>query len=279
MKIEFPLLTPDDIEVKVKQITAKGAVALLYKTARVDMEMLDRVVGCMNWQRESTVVNGNLYCTISIWDEDKKQWVSKQDCGVESREDGEGNEKKGESSDAFKRAGFCWGIGRELYSSPFTFLKVQTEEDGQYNGKKRYKLANPFQKFAVSEIGYDNRKVSRLVIVDKDTKNIVFEYGTKPVEQKTNKAPKKAEKQPEQAVETQTVEKVPSTGAYDKEGRYKAFVTHFGLTTDDFTSMRKKAMEDPEVNIPNRLFKELTPDEWEETFKVLSGLIAKGYFK
>ena len=73
MKIEFPLLTPDDIEVKVKQITAKGAVALLYKTARVDMEMLDRVVGCMNWQRESTVVNGNLYCTISIWDEDKKE--------------------------------------------------------------------------------------------------------------------------------------------------------------------------------------------------------------
>lgn len=43
----FPLLTADQIEVKVKQVSAKGAVLLLYKTARTDMELLDKVVGPM----------------------------------------------------------------------------------------------------------------------------------------------------------------------------------------------------------------------------------------
>ena len=125
MNLNFPLLNADQIEVKVKQVTAKGAILLLYKTARTDMELLDAVVGPMNWAVDYREIKGNLYCGIGIT-EDGDRWVWKWDCGIESRADGDGNEKKGEASDAFKRAGFKWGVGRELYTSPFTFAKVET---------------------------------------------------------------------------------------------------------------------------------------------------------
>ena len=98
--IVIPLLKPEDIEVKVKKIGEKSVQVLLYKTARTDMEYLDKVFGIGNWQCDYKEIKGNLFCTISIWDDEKQQWVSKIDCGIESREDGEGNEKKGEASDA-----------------------------------------------------------------------------------------------------------------------------------------------------------------------------------
>ena len=37
MELNFPTLTADQIEVKIKQCSEKGAVALLYKTARTDI--------------------------------------------------------------------------------------------------------------------------------------------------------------------------------------------------------------------------------------------------
>ena len=127
----FPTLTKDQIECKVKQVTAKGAVVLLYKTARVDMDMLDLIVGPANWMNSYRDIDGVLYCTITIRDPETGHWISKEDCGIESRADGEGNEKKGEASDAFKRAGFRWGIGRELYSSPFTFINAETKQNSR----------------------------------------------------------------------------------------------------------------------------------------------------
>jgi hypothetical protein len=112
-----------------------------------------------------------LYCGIGIRNIDGS-FVWKWDCGIESRTDEDGNEKKGEASDAFKRAGFKWGIGRELYTAPFIFLKVETEIDG-----KKYKLKNKFQTFSVKEITYDkSRNIERLVIVD-DKNNVVFTTG------------------------------------------------------------------------------------------------------
>lgn len=97
---EFPTLTADQIECKVKQVSAKGVVVLLYKTARVDMDMLDRYVGPTNWANSYRDIDGVLYCTLGIRDKDTGEWVFKEDCGIESRSDGEGNEKKGEASDA-----------------------------------------------------------------------------------------------------------------------------------------------------------------------------------
>ena len=34
------------------------------------------------------------------------------------------HKEKGEASDSFKRAGFKWGIGRELYTSPFIYISA-----------------------------------------------------------------------------------------------------------------------------------------------------------
>lgn len=163
---KFRLLTADEIEVKVKQVREKGAVALIYKTSRVDMDILDETVGAENWQSEFQEIKGNLYCGIGIKDETTQDWVWKWDCGIESRADGEGNEKKGEASDAFKRAGVQWGIGRELYTSPFIFLPVPTKQDG-----KIYKLSNPFEKFLVSHIAYDDSgRIAELAITGENGK-------------------------------------------------------------------------------------------------------------
>jgi len=168
---DFPLLTADQIEVKVKQVSQKGAVLLLYKTARTDMELLDKVVGPMNWAVDYREIKGNLYCGIGIT-QDGEHWVWKWDCGIESRADDDGNEKKGEASDAFKRAGFKWGVGRELYTSPFTFAKVETEK----NDRGRFEMKDKFARFKVAEIAYDGRKVARLVITDNHGQ-VVFSFG------------------------------------------------------------------------------------------------------
>lgn len=158
---EIPLLTANDVECRIKKITNEGAVLLLYKTARVDMRILDEVYGSMNWQRHHEVINDNLFCTISIWDSEKSQWVSKQDVGTESTAEAE----KGQASDAFKRAGFAWGIGRELYDAPFIWI----------SGK-----VSKYDRFHVTDIQYDREKqeFTRLTIFDDKGKER-YRLGTK----------------------------------------------------------------------------------------------------
>ena len=109
---EIRLLEPSDIEVRAQQVNAKGAVLLLYKNARVDMAILDEKFGMLGWQREHFFKDGKNYCRVSIWDDQNKQWVTKEDIGTESNTEKE----KGEASDAFKRACVNIGIGRELYT-------------------------------------------------------------------------------------------------------------------------------------------------------------------
>lgn len=161
--MKFRVLKASEIDCRIQSIGqnrtgAVGTTVLLYKDARVDMNILDETVGAMNWQREHSVVNGNLYCTISIWDEVKKQWISKSDVGTESNTEKE----KGQASDSFKRAGFNWGIGRELYSAPFVYIQLDKSEYIERNGKLTSNA-----KFKVKDIAYDeNRNIVRLVVID-----------------------------------------------------------------------------------------------------------------
>lgn len=161
--MKFRVLKASEIDCRIQSIGqnktgAVGTTILLYKDARVDMNILDETVGAMNWQREHSVVNGNLYCTISIWDEVKEQWISKSDVGTESNTEKE----KGQASDSFKRAGFNWGIGRELYSAPFVYIQLDKSEYIERNGKLTSNA-----KFKVKDIAYDeNRNIVRLVVVD-----------------------------------------------------------------------------------------------------------------
>ena len=149
------LLTAGEIDCRIGNTTEKGASILLYKDARVDMRVLDETYGSMNWQRRHEVVNGNLFCTIEVWDSEKSCWVSKQDVGTESFTEKE----KGEASDSFKRAGFNWGIGRELYTAPFIWITT-TSDDLDNRGKIK-------TKFFVREIAYNEQnEINHLVIVD-----------------------------------------------------------------------------------------------------------------
>lgn len=174
-KIKFPLLGPEDIEVKVKQVLKTGAIALLYKTARTDRKYLNMVYGPMNWTSDYKTIKDNLYCGIGVREDADHQFVWKWDCGIESRTDDDGNEKKGEASDAFKRAGYQWSIGEELYSAPQIILEVATKEDG-----KKYVLENKYAKYIVTAIEYDdNRAISYIEIQNEKTGVVVFEWSSK----------------------------------------------------------------------------------------------------
>ena len=135
--LEFRDLKAEEIDVRVQQvIEGKGAVLLLYKDARVDQDILDETVGKMNWQRKHSRENAN--CEVGIWDKDKCQWVWKEDTGTESNTEKE----KGLASDSFKRACFNWGIGRELYTSPFIW--VSSDKCEIYEDKGSMKVKDTF---------------------------------------------------------------------------------------------------------------------------------------
>ena len=172
MNKQIPLLTPADIECRIQSVkkgrAGVGAILLIYKDARVDMRILDEVYGVNNWQRTHEVINGNLFCNIDIWDAEKKTWVRKQDVGIESNT----QKEKGQASDAFKRAGFNVGIGRELYTAPFTYVVLNEGEYYEDNrGSKPAYKCYPSTKFSVSHIEYnDNREIKNLILVDSKNK-------------------------------------------------------------------------------------------------------------
>lgn len=159
--MNFRTLQANEIECRVgtQDKGLEWCTLLLYKDARVDQRLLDEVVGATHWQRSHELIDGQLFCTVSIYDADTKQWVSKQDVGTESNTEKE----KGRASDAFKRACFNWGIGRELYSAPLIFINVD-ESEFKVNTKGEKSVKTTFE---VKEIGYDdNRNINKLTIVD-----------------------------------------------------------------------------------------------------------------
>ncbi len=112
-----------EIDFRVQSVNGGWyATILAYKDARVDMNRLDEVVWPLNWKREHTRDNKN--CIVSIWDNEKNHWVSKEDTGTESNTEAE----KWLASDSFKRACFNWGIGRELYDYPVIQVKLKDKE-------------------------------------------------------------------------------------------------------------------------------------------------------
>lgn len=125
-KLSNPL-EADDIDFKPKGCNKYGdnvyCTILAYKDARVDMYILDDVCGPESWQNEyRRDSQGILQCGIGIKCVD--EWVWKWSNGVPS----EFEAAKGEYSDAFKRAGFMWGIGRSLYDFPSIRVILNEEE-------------------------------------------------------------------------------------------------------------------------------------------------------
>ncbi len=174
-------LRADEIDVRVQSIktdksgNCKGAVLLLYKNARVDMDILDETFGKLNWQRKHEFKDGKLYCTVSVWDAEKKQWISREDVGTESNTEAE----KGQASDSFKRANVNFGIGRELYTAPFIYVKAEDfnyYDTGRKSGNLPIYASN--DNFSVAEIEVKNKVIVGLTIRNDKSKAIVFTYGT-----------------------------------------------------------------------------------------------------
>ena len=165
--MKFRDLRPDDIDVRVQSIKPNGLVALLYKDARVDQNILDETVGAESWQREHYEVKGNLFCRVGI--KCGEEWVWKSDCGTESNTEKE----KGEASDSFKRACFNWGIGRELYTSPFIFIP---ESNCNIKDTGNGRLACN-DKFSVLSITIENKVITGLTIYNETRKCTAFKWG------------------------------------------------------------------------------------------------------
>lgn len=165
MNTKFRKLKADEIECRIGQIKPTGLTLLLYKDARCDMNILDETVGPMDWKREHTRDNRN--CIVSIYDVDKKEWISKEDTGTESNTEAE----KGLASDSFKRACVNWGIGRELYTAPFIWVKKEDCNISASSGD-RFRC---FDKFRVEKITYTkDGDIDGLSILNETTNKRVF---------------------------------------------------------------------------------------------------------
>ena len=184
-EIKFRDLRPEEIEVRVGSMIKdyatkedKGFQLLLYKTARVDANILDDTVGVYNWQKRFYQVKNTMVCSIGLYNEERKEWIWKDDGGDD---DFTTEQVKAELSDSFKRAGFAIGIGRKLYTASKIYMVVDIT-----------KTNTPKSHYQVKEIEYDDTSITKLVVINKKTREVVISYGSNEKVSKTSeKAPKK----------------------------------------------------------------------------------------
>lgn len=203
----FRALRADEIDCRISQMKDDGLSLLLYKDARCDQNILDEVVGPYNWKREHTRDNRN--CVVSLWDEGKGQWISKEDTGTESNTERE----KGLASDSFKRACFNWGIGRELYTAPFIFIKK-----GDYTTAKNGKC---YDRFTVDGITTDKGVIVGLQIKNQKLNKIVYKWGKVEKADKAPDRPQEPDTEPASvpaAVNTDVPAKVEEAKKLPEEG-------------------------------------------------------------
>jgi hypothetical protein len=191
--VNFRDLRADEIDCRVSTCSEKGVSLLLYKDARADMIILDETVGAENWQRSHELINGNLFCNVSIRCDG--EWITKQDVGTESFTEKE----KGQASDSFKRACFNWGLGRELYTAPFIWVNASDCNMKQINGKWTTN-----DRFELNDITIENKRITGLSIRNSKTGNIVYTFG--------NTSAKKAYSKPDKAIVQDKEIKCPKCG-------------------------------------------------------------------
>lgn len=173
--MEFRDLKEEEIKIRIATISKKGASLLLFKDARCDMDILDETVGAMHWQRHHTRDNQN--CIVSIYCTEKNEWIEKEDTGTESFTEKE----KGLASDSFKRACVNWGIGRELYTAPFIWVKAVDIDILEHNGKFK-----TYDKFIVEKIQITNKVITGISIINTSKKKRVFVLAPKDNKNESN---------------------------------------------------------------------------------------------
>ena len=201
---EIRLLSKEDIEVRVAQTLAGNNKVrvnlLLYKNARVDMKIMDELFTPMGWKRTHKLIGDRLYCCVEVYNPETKEWICKEDVGVESNTEAE----KGQASDSFKRACVNWGIGRELYTAP----KITIELNENEYTKDQNSRIKVWAYFSVKSIGYDSktRTITSLEIQDKYG-NVRFSIGG---------SVQQSQSEPSQAVKARRAAKAnpPAPAAY-----------------------------------------------------------------
>lgn len=249
--IEFKPLEPDDIEVRVQQVNDKGCSLLLYKTARCDMRMLDEAVGQENWDCEYSEVHDMLFCTVGIrcmLPNGETSWVYKQDVGTKSNMEPD----KGEASDAFKRACFKWGIGRELYTAPFIWVDKGILQK-YYQDKGRWQCRD---KFHVERVKVEDGRITDLTIAN--------QYGLTAYQMRPNA--QKAQSTRKLSGDGKTAPQNANKGRFDKIKALKAEAMSLGITERGIESWIETTFEGK----PKRDF---GPVEISLTEKYLEGLI------
>lgn len=247
--IEFRDLEAEDIEVRVQQVTKNGCSLLLYKDARTDMRMLDEAVGQENWDCEYSSINGSLFCTVGILCEQangQTQWVYKQDVGTKSNMEPD----KGEASDAFKRACFKWGIGRELYTAPFIWIDKGQLQKHEYDQQRSKWICK--DKFRVAKVKVEDGKITDLAIANQHGFNVYQMRGT-------GKNTAKGETAPQNG----------SGGRYDRIKALKAEAIELGIKEDGIESgiaaiingKPKKDMTSPDIKAVEEYLKSLIRDK------------------
>lgn len=215
---KFRVLRPDEIDCRIAQISTDrngevtGLSLLLYKDARCDQNILDETVGPMNWQRHHIRENAN--CIVSIWDDEKKQWIEKEDTGTESNTEKE----KGLASDSFKRACFNWGIGRELYTAPFIWIKPADFNISERNGRKTC-----YDRFTVKGIGYTDGVITGLEIKNEKTGKLCYKFGK--IETTAPEKPEKPDTEPGLRNGEIITQKVQEANIEPKKAAEKAVIT------------------------------------------------------
>ena len=169
------LLQANEISCRVQQISEKGLSLLLYVTSRDGQKRLDEKFGELGWQDRYEVIDGDLYCIISVWDSEKKMWISKEDVGTASYT----AKEKGRASDAFKRGCVKHGIGRELYTAPYIWISsnycnIKTDSNGKTSTR---------DKFFVNRISYtSDRKIDELEIVNQNMDVVFKQYPSQKID-------------------------------------------------------------------------------------------------
>jgi len=171
MSIRFRPLRAEEVECRVNQCSEKGCSLLLYKDARCDMRILDETLGPDKWECSYDSIDGKLFCTVGVCfdrGDGLCEWVRKQDTGTPSNMEAQ----KGEASDAFKRACFKWGIGRELYTAPRIWVGPEncTIKQGR-NGKPQC-----YDDFRVTELVVEDGQIVKLTIANMSRRGVVV-YG------------------------------------------------------------------------------------------------------
>jgi len=105
---------PEEVEWKPQVVKGDRALAVAYIDARTVMDRLDEVIGIGNWRTEYRVVEDSIICKLSLRIAGAG-WTDQEDIGSPSEQPDAGDRRKAAFSDALKRAGVHYGIGRYLY--------------------------------------------------------------------------------------------------------------------------------------------------------------------